>query len=696
MPNNAIPMTVMDNSTAVQLQATEGISVDVSGKADKVTGATSGNFAGLDAHGNLTDSGKKASDFLTAHQDISGKANLGVIAPAYADLTFPVTAGQGCIKDGVRYTAKHDIQTSESWTAAHWEAASVEDSIQGVKSEITSKMDEPESEGTSGQVLTTDGNGGRTWTTVQGGSVDPSAIAGAVDDWCDENITNPSNPPLDRSLLSSSSAAPADLLGDLKDTAAVKVTSPDKTNHSNLGEWNHPVSIKAYGNYSFGNAYIANDSSLCDLDDLTLTQGTVGVSIKPLSNGAFILNGQATGVTIGTAVYIPSDSHRLQVVGEKLVARVYTTKKIRLLIRDKHTSGRTELKDTTISTLNSLVTVTITTAITANPAGIDIAFCTTSGTEFSNDLVWVGLYHEGTTITDLGSVPPVTVNDNTNQNMNTLLYPSSVQYIMETKKYADNKFTYITPEAFYGEAIPEYIDAQTYISQAISYAVANNLMVYCGGSYKISTPITITDNNVAIKINKLIYDGNNYAIRLTGKHCRVEIRYLESSADGFQFAGTSDSSVDASHNNLVIDYAKCVGDVIRFISINDEQLVAGKNSYNYIHITRAWSTTGSIINLEFNSGSGENRIYGCYVRTDSNYAIKSSRASQYFYNFKFEADAYSGIYLESPTGTILQNNKFIDCRTIECEDAVLQDNTHTRKFCKIVGTWNYVSFAVTD
>ena len=39
---------------------------DIVGKADKVTGATSGNFAGLDANGNLTDSGKKASDFAEA------------------------------------------------------------------------------------------------------------------------------------------------------------------------------------------------------------------------------------------------------------------------------------------------------------------------------------------------------------------------------------------------------------------------------------------------------------------------------------------------------------------------------------------------------------------------------------------------------------------------------------------------------
>lgn len=39
---------------------------DISTKADKVTGATNGNFAGLDANGNLADSGKKAADFAEA------------------------------------------------------------------------------------------------------------------------------------------------------------------------------------------------------------------------------------------------------------------------------------------------------------------------------------------------------------------------------------------------------------------------------------------------------------------------------------------------------------------------------------------------------------------------------------------------------------------------------------------------------
>jgi len=63
---STVPMSPMDSTK---------IETAINGKTDKVSGATSGNFAGLDANGNLTDSGKKASDFLTQHQDITGKAD---------------------------------------------------------------------------------------------------------------------------------------------------------------------------------------------------------------------------------------------------------------------------------------------------------------------------------------------------------------------------------------------------------------------------------------------------------------------------------------------------------------------------------------------------------------------------------------------------------------------------------------------
>ena len=45
------------------------------GKADKVSSPTAGNFAGLDSSGNITDSGKKASDFAAANHTHTGKAD---------------------------------------------------------------------------------------------------------------------------------------------------------------------------------------------------------------------------------------------------------------------------------------------------------------------------------------------------------------------------------------------------------------------------------------------------------------------------------------------------------------------------------------------------------------------------------------------------------------------------------------------
>ena len=89
-----------------------------SDKADKVANATSGNFAGLDSNGNLTDSGKKASDFKTVQTAVSDPAasgtsttfisgisqdTNGVITPSKANLPEASTTVKGIVqlKDGI-------------------------------------------------------------------------------------------------------------------------------------------------------------------------------------------------------------------------------------------------------------------------------------------------------------------------------------------------------------------------------------------------------------------------------------------------------------------------------------------------------------------------------------------------------------------------------------------------------------------
>jgi len=53
---------------ALSISKITNLQTSLDGKADKVSGAKTGNFAGLDANGNLTDSGSKAADFATAAQ----------------------------------------------------------------------------------------------------------------------------------------------------------------------------------------------------------------------------------------------------------------------------------------------------------------------------------------------------------------------------------------------------------------------------------------------------------------------------------------------------------------------------------------------------------------------------------------------------------------------------------------------------
>lgn len=65
-------------------------------------------------------------------------ALLGTIAPLYANLTFPVKAGQWCWYSGVLYEANQDISTSENWTAAHWKTTTVGGTVSELKSAISS------------------------------------------------------------------------------------------------------------------------------------------------------------------------------------------------------------------------------------------------------------------------------------------------------------------------------------------------------------------------------------------------------------------------------------------------------------------------------------------------------------------------------------------------------------------------------
>lgn len=67
LPTSTNNVTVRKLSSTIQ-SLWNKITTALGGKADKVSNATNNNFAGLDANGNLKDSGKKAGDFATSAQ----------------------------------------------------------------------------------------------------------------------------------------------------------------------------------------------------------------------------------------------------------------------------------------------------------------------------------------------------------------------------------------------------------------------------------------------------------------------------------------------------------------------------------------------------------------------------------------------------------------------------------------------------
>ena len=103
------------------------------GKADMVANAVEGNFAGLDDDGNLVDSGSKPSDFLTEHQDISGKLD----APLAAG-----TEGQVLTSDGeggqtwADPSGAIDDTAGEGDTDVTWSADKLTDEFGDVLSDI--------------------------------------------------------------------------------------------------------------------------------------------------------------------------------------------------------------------------------------------------------------------------------------------------------------------------------------------------------------------------------------------------------------------------------------------------------------------------------------------------------------------------------------------------------------------------------
>ena len=135
--------TVTDGELAVkQIAASKitGLNEAVTAKADKVTGAVAGNFAGLDGNGNLTDTGYKAADFATAAQGakadsaIQGVKVNGAELTADGDKKVNVTIAEGTANGTVKVNGS-DVAVHGLKSAAYTDSSDYATADQGSKAD---------------------------------------------------------------------------------------------------------------------------------------------------------------------------------------------------------------------------------------------------------------------------------------------------------------------------------------------------------------------------------------------------------------------------------------------------------------------------------------------------------------------------------------------------------------------------------
>jgi len=103
-------------------------------KADKVTNATNGHLAGLDANGNLTDSGLASTDVITGVQLAGAQSPL---SPVNGVVTIPnsvPTGTSGATNGLMTETQAQQLAQVVAWT---WSSAPFTDSGEGTETTST-------------------------------------------------------------------------------------------------------------------------------------------------------------------------------------------------------------------------------------------------------------------------------------------------------------------------------------------------------------------------------------------------------------------------------------------------------------------------------------------------------------------------------------------------------------------------------
>lgn len=152
----------VDNTSDVNKPISTATQTALNKKADKVSGATSGNFAALGANGNLVDSNYKPGDFKTKQTAVvdptASGTSLDFIATASQDANGEMTVEKKTVQDGTT-SQKGVVQLEDSYSSTSTTKAATPNSVKGAYDALDTAKADKVTSATDGDLAGLDANG---------------------------------------------------------------------------------------------------------------------------------------------------------------------------------------------------------------------------------------------------------------------------------------------------------------------------------------------------------------------------------------------------------------------------------------------------------------------------------------------------------------------------------------------------------
>ena len=518
--------------------------------------------------------------------------------------------------------------------------------------DISGKINEPASEGTAGQILATNGNGGRSWVTPETGValIDPTlSIPDAAAD---------------------AAAAGEKLNGK---APAIAITSENAYNHNSNGGKISEINIIGNGN-TIGNVKYANKPNLLppvtqhfsdedltyDLTDyVCVFTGSKNTNITPL--------------TYNDPITIPAGTYKLIVKYDGGNSTGTAWSKTQVMLNAQYTQGGSGevILNKYISSFN-VAEYVYDFELEEDTYSLYLAFQINANNNYDGAKFWYGLYESDAVLTDTGETVQsgetlkIVIPDSfSGTEINTVQNKGNIKYVADTKTYIDSKeivvddeLTYLRPEnEAFGAVGDGTADDTTALNNCIAYAISHGMAVRAFRSYKTTSPVEIVGDHADIYIKKINYTGVGSAVKINGSHNTIRINEITSGGIGIELFTNNDNS---SMNIIEVEqvYSQSTG-----VYLNATN---GFINCNRFVIKRVYSTNGNCLEgagytdyPEFNKDArmAENYFYDTVMFCNNGWAIYKLPGR--YYNINMESNVKNGIYIDGA------NSAFFGCRYAE-------------------------------